>query len=498
MIRFIDETLNGITQYRLMLYFLVCLLLVATALSVFGILSFNPVAIVFSAVFLTIVCWVANTVFARIFEAQTNLESVYISALILALIMTPARTFQDALLLGLVAVLSQGSKYILAIGKKHIFNPAAFAVFLSAVTLNYSASWWVGTAWMMPFVLAGGLLIARKIRRFNMVIAFLIAALVLILGSSLSRGIDALSIVQQIILETPILFFAFVMLTEPQTTPPGRIWRMVYGGLVGLLFVYFTPETVLLAGNVFSYIISPKEKLLLTLKEKIQIAPDIYDFVFGVSQRFNFLPGQYMEWTYAHKNPDSRGTRRYFTIAASPTEGNLRIGVKFYPNGSSFKKNLLAMQNKEQIVASQLSGEFTLPKDVSKKLCFIAGGIGITPFRSMVKSLLDTNQKRNIVLLFSNKLASDIVYDNIFDKAFQKLGIKTVYVLTDTADVPKEWSGRVGFIDAKVIQEEVPDYLDRIFYISGPHSMVDAFEKVLKGLGIAGNQIKIDFFPGYA
>lgn len=498
MIRFIDDFLNGITQYRLMLYFLVCLLLVAAALSVFGILSFNPVAIVFSAVFLTIVCWVANTVFARIFKAQTNLESVYISALILALIMTPARTFQDALLLGLVAVLSQGSKYILAIGKKHIFNPAAFAVFLSAVTVNYSASWWVGTAWMMPFVLAGGLLIARKIRRFNMVVAFLIAALVLILGSSLSRGIDILSIAQQIILETPILFFAFVMLTEPQTTPPGRIWRMVYGSLVGLLFVYFTPETALLAGNVFSYIISPKEKLLLTLKEKIQIAPDIYDFVFGVSERFNFLSGQYMEWTYAHKNPDSRGTRRYFTIAASPTEGDLRIGVKFYPNGSSFKKNLLAMQNGEQIVASQLSGEFTLPKDASKKLCFIAGGIGITPFRSMVKSLLDTNQRKDIVLLFSNKLASDIVYDNIFDKAFQKLGIKTVYVLTDTANVPKEWSGRVGFVDAKMIAEEVSDYRDRTFYISGPHSMVDAFEKVLKGLGIAGNQIKIDFFPGYA
>ena len=195
-----------------------------------------------------------------------------------------------------------------------------------------------------------------------------------------------------------------------------------------------------------------------------------------------------MEWTLPQKNPDSRGSRRYFTLAASPTEGNLRIGVKFYPNGSSFKNKLLSLNTSDLIVASQLSGEFILPKDPQEKLCFIAGGIGITPFRSIIKYLLDTNQKREITLFYSNKTAEDIVYKDIFDRAFQKLGIKTIYVNTD----------KMGYIDETMIRERVSDFKDRTFYLSGPHSMVDAFEKTLKNMGISSSQIKIDFFPGYA
>lgn len=489
-----------------MLYVLIGLVVMAMVLSVLGVLPFRPVDLMFSATFLTATCWATNRIFVKVFKAPTNLESVYITALILALILTPIKSVQELPLLFWVAVWAMASKYILAIKKKHIFNPAALSVALTALTLNYSASWWVVTAWMAPFVAVGGLLIVRKIRRFDMVFSFFVVASVVILGASALKGNDLLLTAQRLILDIPILFFAFVMLTEPLTTPARKIWQVVYGSLVGILFApfihlgffYFTPETALLVGNIFSYIVSPKEKLLLMLKEKIQIAPDIYDFVFGLDEKLNFLPGQYMEWTLGHENPDSRGSRRYFTIAASPTEENLRIGIKFYPNGSSFKKALIALQSGDAIVASQLAGEFTLPKDPNKKLAFIAGGIGVTPYRSMIKYLLDLSQKRDIILLYSNKLASDIVYKEIFDEALQKLGIKTVYVLTDSANVPAGWSGRVGFIDTKMIAEGVPDFKDRTFYISGPHSMVDAFEKQLKAMGVPGNQLKADFFPGYA
>lgn len=494
-------------MYRLMLYVLISFLLVATLLSFFGILSFNPISLIFSAVFLTAVCWMTNTVFAKVFKAPTNLESVYITALILTLIVAPVvHSYSDAISLGWVAVLAMAGKYIIAINKKHIFNPAALAVFITAIALNYSASWWIGNFWMAPFVVIGGLLVVRKIRKFNMVFVFLITAGVLILGVNILRG-NGLSVIQKVVFETPLFFFAFIMLTEPQTFPPTKKWQIVYGSLVGILFApfvhigsfYFTPETALLAGNIFSYIVSPKDKLLPVLKQKIQIAPDIYDFIFeqsekrtesisGLNQKFAFLPGQYMEWTLGHKNPDSRGSRRYFTLASSPTEGDLRIGVKFYPNGSSFKKALLGGQGASQIVASQLAGEFTLPKDPNKKLCFIAGGIGITPFRSMIKYLLDTNQKRDIVLLYSVKTGADIVYRDIFDLAWQNLEIRTVYVVTDKA----------GCINEAMIEREVTDFKDRMFYISGPHSMVDVFGKTLTGMGLNKKQIKVDFFPGYA
>ncbi|MBI4035880.1 oxidoreductase [Candidatus Daviesbacteria bacterium] len=487
MIRLVDDFLNGITMYRLMLYVLLFLFLVTIILSLLKILPFNPINLVLSAAILNVVCWMTNSILSKIFKVPTNFESVFITAFILTLILTPIRTFQDLFLLSAVAVISQFSKYILAIRRKHLFNPAAFAVALSAIIFQFSASWWVGTAWMMPFILAAGILVVRKVQRFTLALSYLFIVLILVLGMSVLKGDDAISVVQNIFLETPTLFFVFVMLTEPQTTPPTKILQVVYGGLVGVGFPFVTPEIALLVGNIFSYIVSPKEKLLLKLKEKKQPAPDIYDFIFSLDKKFQFQPGQYLEWTLGYQNPDSRGNRRYFTIASSPTEDNLHIGVKFYPNSSTFKKKLISMVSKDEIVAGQLAGEFTLPKDSNQKLVFIAGGIGITPFRSMIKHLLDANQKRNIILLYSTKLEEEIVYKEIFDEAFKKLGIKTVYVVTETD----------GYIDAEKIKKEVPDFKDRIFYISGPHSMVDNFEETLKEIGISNNQIKIDFFPGY-
>lgn len=469
--KFVDDCLNGITMYRLILYVLIFLVGIATLLSFFKLLPFSPISLLLSTGFLVIVCYLTNFLFAKVFKVPTNFESAYITALILSLILTPINTFHDALLFLVIGIISQASKYILAIKRKHLFNPTAFAVALTAFALNYSASWWVGTAWMIPFVLVSGILIVRKIRRFYLVFSFLLTTLILIL------------VTPRLILDTPILFFAFVMLTEPQTTPPTKIKQILYGGLVGIGFLQITPEIALLVGNIFSFIVSPKEKLLLALKEKIPLTPDIYEFVFGLDKRLNFLPGQYLEWTLGYKNPDSRGNRRYFTIASSPTEANLHLGIKFYPDSSSFKKKLISLSLGDKIIAGQLSGEFTLPKDPNKKLVFIAGGIGVTPYRSILKYLLDISQRRDIVLIFSNKTPAEVVYKNIFDEADQKLGIKTYYVF--------------GHLEIEFITKKVPDYKDRIFYISGPHSMVDAFEKTLKDMGVPGSQIKIDFFPGY-
>jgi Na+-transporting NADH:ubiquinone oxidoreductase subunit NqrB len=128
------------------------------------------------------------------------------------------------------------SKYVLAIRRKHIFNPAAIAVALTAFTLNQAASWWVGTFAMMPFVVVGGLLVARKMARWDLIFAFLAAASAVILGAGLAKGAGVVPATGQLLADTPILFFAFVMLTEPLTTPPSRTRRILYGAMVGLLF----------------------------------------------------------------------------------------------------------------------------------------------------------------------------------------------------------------------------------------------------------------------
>jgi ferredoxin-NADP reductase len=149
-------------------------------------------------------------------------------------------------------------------------------------------------------------------------------------------------------------------------------------------------------------------------------------------------------------------------------------------------------------MAGQLAGDFTLPHDKKKKLVFIAGGIGITPIRSMVKYLSDHGEKRSIVLLYSNKTNAEIAYRDIFDEATDTIGLKTVYAITGAGETPPENNGHKGHIDGALIRNVIPDYRSRIFYISGTHTMVSAMETTLHQLGIPRKQIKTDFFPGFA
>jgi len=377
-------------------------------------------------------------------------------------------------------------------------------VALTALVLNQSASWWIGTLSMLPFVLFGGSLIVRKIRRSDLVWSFLAVALIFIVWFGFQRGGSPLTVLTKALADSPILFFAFIMLTEPLTVPPTKLLRVVYGAFTGLLFVpsvhigsiYSTPELALLVGNIFSYLVSPKEKLFLTLNKIDQAASDVYDFMFTSDAKLKFKPGQYLEWTLAHPRSDSRGNRRYFTIASSPTEKSIRMGVKFYPDASSFKRRLGSMQIGNKIIASQLAGDFTLPKNTEQKLAFIAGGIGITPFRSMIKYMLDTNQRRPIVMIYSNKTSADIAYKEIFDQAEKQLEIKTIYAMTGESAQGRD--GFVGKVDGQTIEREIPDFMERAFYLSGPNSMVVAFEEILKKLGVKKSHIKKDYFPGFA
>ena len=136
MLDYIDSKLNMITMYRLVLYYLFGLLAVAVIFGYLGFISYSPLSLVLSTIFITLICWLTNLVFSKIFEAQTNVESVYITALILVFIINPPVSFADTsflILASWASVLAMASKYILAIRKKHIFNPAAVAVVLTAL-----------------------------------------------------------------------------------------------------------------------------------------------------------------------------------------------------------------------------------------------------------------------------------------------------------------------------------------------------------------------------
>lgn len=504
MMKHIDYFLDRLTMYRLVLYVLIALLGIATVLAALNLLHFSPFALLLSAAFLIVICWAMNTICAFVLKIPANVESAFITALILALMLDPVQSASDIQFLGWVAILAMSSKYLLAWRKKHIFNPAAIAAVITAIAMRGTASWWIGTTSMVPAVLIGGWLIVRKLRQEEMVLLFCGTALVTTCLLALVEGKTLLTELTQLVLQSPLFFFASIMLTEPLTAPPTRTLRRWYGALTGVLFVplvhfgpiYSTPELALVVGNIFSYLVSPKQKVALILQKKLKVAPAIVDFVFKPSQPLRFTPGQYMEFTLEHSRPDSRGNRRYFTLASSPTEPELHLGVRFYEKSSSFKSALYWMDGKTNIVAAQIAGDFTLPADPEQKLVFLAGGIGITPFRSMLKYLLDTQQRRDIVLIYANKTARDIVYQDVLNAAAQQLGTKNFYTLTDPGAVPRAWGGLVGRIDEQMIQRAISDYAERTYYLSGPPEMVRAYEDALNKLHIKHSQIKKDFFPG--
>ncbi|MCX5497537.1 RnfABCDGE type electron transport complex subunit D [Kaistia dalseonensis] len=501
----VDRFLNHVTMYRLVLFYVAGLLAVSFGLGFFKLVPHDPTALAFSGVVILAVCWLTNRLFAILFRVPVNTESIYITALILALIMPPvtASNLVGVAGLAVASVVAIASKFLLAIGRKHIFNPVAIGVFASAMLLDQPATWWVGgNMTLLPFVLVGGLLVVRKVQRFDMIGVYILANLVATLATTTPEMYgEALS---EALIYSPLFFAGFAMLTEPLTAPHAKIPRLIYGALVGALSspnvhigsFYLSPEVAFLVGNLFAYAVSPKGRFKLTLLRIEKMASGCYDFVFATEKKLAFKAGQYLDWTLHVRHPDDRGNRRPFTIASAPTEGEVRLGVKFYPGPSAFKRTLSAMKPGDVIYGSQIAGSFTLPRNETEKLAFIAGGIGVTPFRSMVQDMIDRKDRRPAILLYGNNRLDEIAYADIFDRAERELGLRTVYAVAEPHAAGSNL--HQGLIDEALIQREIPDFRDRTFYISGPRAMVVRFQRVLKHLGVARSRIHVDFFPGFA
>ncbi len=502
----LDTFVDGISMYRLLLYYLIGLLAAAIGLSAVGDMHYSAIQIAVSAGVLVLACWIINKIFAYIFYAPVNPESSILTGLILALIIPPTLGNFGILFLLAAAGLAIASKYILTIRQRHIFNPAAIAVVLTAFGPRQNASWWVGTAIMLPLVIIGGVMITRKVRREYMVEAFLIASTIATLVFALLSHTSLGSSLRNMVLSSPLFFLGFVMLTEPYTSPTTKHKQIAYAVIVGVLLApqahigsyYTSPEIALVIGNIFAFVASRNTKLFPILRDKLKIAQDTVEFAFIPDRKLAYLPGQYMEWTLPHENADSRGSRRWFTLASSPTEDQLRIGVKFYDKGSSYKEAMLSMDQRTPIVAAQVAGDFVMPNDTNKKLVFIAGGIGITPFRSMVKYLIDTNQQRPVRMIYTARTEADFAYKDVFEAARQSLGISTVYMVSNPTAPISSPNTVSGVVNQAFLEQYVPDYADSMFYISGTHPMVEALQSALHELGVHQGNIKVDFFPGYA
>lgn len=239
----------------------------------------------------------------------------------------------------------------------------------------------------------------------------------------------------------------------------------------------------------------------LKLIDKTPEVLDAISFSFMPGEPVEFKPGQFFKYHIHDNSPDDRGENRFFTISSAPFESKIMITTRINdPKGSSFKKDLFNLKIGETIEGEGPKGKFIFG-DPEKKYILIAGGIGVTPFRSMLLDLDHNNKPLNIVLLYATRDKN-----TFFNKEFNKLAqkhpeFKIYYIVSDENIKPEKLSENVQILQGKIseilVKKLVPDYKDYIFYTSGPEPMVEDLEVKLANMGISDENSIRDYFPGY-
>lgn len=217
-------------------------------------------------------------------------------------------------------------------------------------------------------------------------------------------------------------------------------------------------------------------------------------------KRFDYTAGQFAFFDIGGVINDAKGPIRHFTIASSPTEDFVMISTRI--RDSPYKKRLNSLQNGTTVKVRGPQGKFTLHEDQSKIAVFLSGGIGVTPFRSMIKYATDKNLPLKIIMFDSNKNQQSILYKNDFDNCtVSNKNLKIIYTITDEEQAnDKEWRLEKGRIDASLIKKYIDsaELENSVFYVCGPPTMLKAMRDLLEhDLRIPIDRIKIEEFTGY-
>ncbi|HEY1297500.1 MAG TPA: FAD-dependent oxidoreductase [Chloroflexota bacterium] len=232
--------------------------------------------------------------------------------------------------------------------------------------------------------------------------------------------------------------------------------------------------------------------LQLEFVRRIPETADIHSFYFEPTPGFSFTAGQYLLCTLPHEPADDRGTERAFTIASSPSERLVRITTRLSRESSTFKGALMGLAPGGVIEAGGPYGSFSLHAEPGPAV-FIAGGIGITPFRSILGDLAASGDRRDITLLYSSstpQIAFRAFLDNL---AISWPGLHVVYTVTRPSS---GWDAVTGRIDAELIERYMPAG-GPTFYVCGPTGLVDGIRSTLTESGVDAQHVVHESFPGY-
>jgi len=233
------------------------------------------------------------------------------------------------------------------------------------------------------------------------------------------------------------------------------------------------------------------------LLNKETVAEGTMAFSFAKPAGFDFKPGQSSDLTLLNPpETDAEGNVRTFSIVSAPSESDLTFATRM--RDTAFKRALRNMAPGTEIKLEGPMGSFNLHKNAAKPAVLLAGGIGITPFMSMVREAARRQGPHQIYLFYSNRRPEDTAFlDELTALQKQNANFHLIATMVEMDKSKQSWNGERGFIDAAMLQRHLPELNGPIYYIAGPPAMVAAMRDMLATAGVDEDDIRTEDFAGY-
>jgi ferredoxin-NADP reductase len=231
-----------------------------------------------------------------------------------------------------------------------------------------------------------------------------------------------------------------------------------------------------------------------TVAEKREVAKGTLLVLFAVDGYPEYRPGSYF-WVELpdRGDDDEKGLRRHISLVTSPTETGV-VGLATRLRDSAFKRTLAELGLGDEVQVEGPKGSFLLPEDTSEEYVFVAGGIGITVFRSMLRFIADESLPYRVTLVLSNRDRESAAFLDELEELERRIdGLKLILTMTDEPG----WEGETRHLDANVIGELLGGLEGKTFLVAGPPAMAEAVAESLRGAGLPEDRVLADSFSGY-
>ena len=233
------------------------------------------------------------------------------------------------------------------------------------------------------------------------------------------------------------------------------------------------------------------------LKQKEDLAEGTMGFYFAKPEGFQFKPGQYLDITLVDPpETDAEGNIRSLSIASAPEDEHLLVATRM--RDTAFKRVLRMAPLDLEINLEGPMGSFTLHNNSAKPAVFLAGGIGITPFSSIIRHATKAALPHRLYLFYSNRRPEDAAFMNILNNlAKTNSSFRFIPSMSEMSKSAQTWNGESGFINQDMLARHLPNLQGPIYYIAGPPAMVAAMRQMLNAAGVDEDDLRTEEFAGY-